>query len=338
MRRVERLQQPARQPVDLDGGDRTVLGERAWHRAEEVANAGRRFEHAPAGEAEALHGLPHGLDHMNLGVVAVVDRGAGRFVVLGGQQGLQFPSAAAPHRVRAFEVEGGGQAAPAGEAQQLAALDGIRLALAGFEGLQGLDCGHIGLELGGRAGQAGQVLALQRGPRGAGRVALGAGDHAPIGAWGRARSLGFGIHRRVGHDCGRRKLDSAGNRCLGRGWVSKQIRLDGRLWGFWGIRVEARQPQGGRSGACHRWFSEGRRGTHRPIGGGELPGWDGQKITAQAPCARAKGAGCAVDGQLRTAVAAGRVSTATPERARERPKGRALAGARLRGSVCGWRP
>lgn len=57
-------------------------------------------------------------------------------------------------------------------------------------------------------------------------------------------------------------------------------------------------------------------------------GWT--KITAQAPLrARAKGAGCAVDGQLRTAVAAGRVSTATPERARERPKGRALAGARI---------
>ena len=38
---------------------------------------------------------------------------------------------------------------------------------------------------------------------------------------------------------------------------------------------------------------------------------------------------------VRTAVAAGRVSTATPERTRERPNGRALAGARLRGSVCG---
>ena len=32
-------------------------------------------------------------------------------------------------------------------------------------------------------------------------------------------------------------------------------------------------------------------------------------------------AGCAVNGQLRAAVAAGRVTTATPERTRERPKG-----------------
>ncbi|GEM_PF-4394537 len=148
MRRIQRLQHPAGESVDLDGRDRAALGERSGHGAQEMADTGRGLEHAPAGEAEALHGLPHGLDHMNLGVVAVVDRGPGRRVVVGGQQRLQLLGAGAPGRIVAFQVESSGQAAPAGEAQQLAALGGVRGTKRQFDALQCACCGEVGFELG----------------------------------------------------------------------------------------------------------------------------------------------------------------------------------------------
>ena len=81
--RVQRVQHATRQLVDLDGGDAAALGDGLWHRADEVADARSGLQDAAALETEALHGLPHRLDHMDLGVVAVVDRCARRLVVSG---------------------------------------------------------------------------------------------------------------------------------------------------------------------------------------------------------------------------------------------------------------
>ncbi|MCU0924279.1 MAG: hypothetical protein MUF16_28970 [Burkholderiaceae bacterium] len=158
-RGVQRLQQPPRHAVDLDGADRAARRQVAGHRADEVADAGRRFQHAPAVEAEALHGLPDSLDHVDLGVVAVVDRGAGGGMVLRAQQCRQALCARAPGRVLAFQVEGGGNAAPAAEAQQRVALVGRRGTSLGLQPLQQHDRCHVAVELGGCAAQPGQMRA-----------------------------------------------------------------------------------------------------------------------------------------------------------------------------------
>jgi hypothetical protein len=120
--RVERLEDAAGNPVDLDGGDAAALGQIPRHGADEVADAGGGFQDAPAGEAEALHRLPYRLDHVDLGVVAVVDGGARRFVVLGGSRACKRRARSAQALSVGFEVEAGGQAAPAGVALKNLAL------------------------------------------------------------------------------------------------------------------------------------------------------------------------------------------------------------------------
>jgi hypothetical protein len=89
---------------------------------------------------------------------------------------------ARPRPVVAFEVEAGREAAPAGEAQQGAALvvgDGPRF---DREDFQRPDGGDVGAELRDGAAQPEQVLARERGPQDLGLVALRAGDDAPARA------------------------------------------------------------------------------------------------------------------------------------------------------------
>lgn len=286
VRCVQRLQQTPRQPVDLHRGERAAFGECPRHGTEEMADARCGFQHTAAGEAEARHGLPYRLDHVDLGVVAVVDRGAGRVVVLGRQQGLQLLGATAPRRIVAFEVEGGGQAAPAGEAQQLTALFGVRGTLTGFEHLQDADGRDVGVELRDGAAQAGQLLTVQCWPQDSGFIALGAGDNTPAGArrgGGRWTFVGCLCAGNDDPDRHVRSLHGGGGGRFRRGGISKQIRLGGRIEKLWLVRVEARQPQGRRGGACHRWFSEGKRGTHRPMGEASSP--YGMNESTR-PCAR----------------------------------------------------
>ena len=160
---VQRLQHPAREPVDLDGGDPAMLNQCGRHSADEVADAGAGFEHAAAGESEALHCLPHRLDHEDRGVVAIVHRRARRRVVVVGEGVAQLRGTACPGRLRRLKVEARWQTAPAGVAQQRAARVAVRCTVRRFELTQRVDRGQVGLELRDRA--AGDVEAGERQPR-----------------------------------------------------------------------------------------------------------------------------------------------------------------------------
>ena len=162
--RVERREHPSRQPIDLDRSDLAVLGQAPRHRADEVADTGGGLEDAPATEAEALDGLPHRLDRMDLGVVAVVDRSASGLVVLVGQQRAQLPCAFEPGAVQRLEVEAGRQSAPAGVSKQGAALGRRSCALLGFDPLQRVDGRQVGSELGDGATGIDDVVTAQHGP------------------------------------------------------------------------------------------------------------------------------------------------------------------------------
>lgn len=74
---IQRLQHASGQLVDLDRRDAALLGDGRWHRADEVADARSGLQNASAIKAKALHGLPDGLDHVDFGVVAVIDRCTG---------------------------------------------------------------------------------------------------------------------------------------------------------------------------------------------------------------------------------------------------------------------
>ncbi|EWS58069.1 hypothetical protein Y694_04022 [Methylibium sp. T29-B] len=172
---VERPQHPARKPVDLDGRDRAVLGQRRRHRTKEVADAGARFEHTASIEPKASNRLPHRRDHCGRGVVAVVDRRQRRAVVIGVERVAQLRGATCPGRFRRLEVEARGQATPAGVAQQRAALVLVGLVARRVERAQGVDRGQVGLELGDGAARDVEPGGGQLGPgaqRGAGRRRL----------------------------------------------------------------------------------------------------------------------------------------------------------------------
>jgi len=77
------LGDPARDRVELDAMQRGSRAQVRRHEAEEIARADGRFEHAPAVEAQAAHGVPHRLDDFGAGVVRVARRRRGCAQFLG---------------------------------------------------------------------------------------------------------------------------------------------------------------------------------------------------------------------------------------------------------------
>jgi hypothetical protein len=138
--------------------------------------AGSRMR--PPVKPRRCHRLPDGLDHVDLGVVAVVDGGARRFVVLGTEHRLQAAGASGPGEILGFEVEAGRQAAPAGVAQQDLTLLCAGWAVLGFDLPQPVDGRQIGFEFRYSAAQIIEVGTTQAGPDHT-RCRCYAGDDAP---------------------------------------------------------------------------------------------------------------------------------------------------------------
>ena len=142
---IKLLGNPRREAVHFDARQLGAAGYSLRHETEEMPDAGRRLEHAPPREAQAVNSVPHGADDVGRGVVRVDRRGPGRLPFFVGQNFLQFIGAvipAAPIVLGPVRVERLGHPTPADVLDQDFLLCRRRKAfftLDRFEGFNGRD-------------------------------------------------------------------------------------------------------------------------------------------------------------------------------------------------------